>query len=190
MAVWGTFRRQAHSYRGGADRHAGARAGLDERDADGRVAPAPCASGGSGFRVQGSGCRVQGSGCRVQGSGCRVHGSGFRSLCGGTEAGSYLRLIDSCITQGTSRTCNESKEVDLRRRARTRRASRARRGGPARRRQRATAHSRQRLQRSRRRRGAGGDLQQRVVREKTPGPSCPQTPAGGLSTWSCWSCNY
>ena len=33
-----------------------------------------------------------------------------------TEAGSYLRLIDSCITQlkaqGPSRTCNESKEED------------------------------------------------------------------------------
>jgi len=32
----------------------------------------------------------------------------------GSEAGSYLRLIDSCITQlkaqGPSRTCNESKE--------------------------------------------------------------------------------
>ena len=32
-------------------------------------------------------------------------------------------------------------------------------------------------------------LQQRVVRERNPGPSCPETPAGGLSTWSCWSCN-
>jgi len=34
--------------------------------------------------------------------------------CCGTEAGSYLRLIDSCITQlkaqAPSRTCNESKE--------------------------------------------------------------------------------
>jgi len=33
-----------------------------------------------------------------------------------TEAGSYLRLIDSCITQleaqGRSRTCNESKEEE------------------------------------------------------------------------------
>jgi len=32
----------------------------------------------------------------------------------GSEAGSYLRLIDSCITQlkaqGPSRTCNESRE--------------------------------------------------------------------------------
>ena len=34
----------------------------------------------------------------------------------GTEAGSYLRLIDSCITQPKAqgpRTCNESKEEDL-----------------------------------------------------------------------------
>jgi len=35
-------------------------------------------------------------------------------MCSGSEAGSYLRLIDSCITQlkaqGPSRTCNESKE--------------------------------------------------------------------------------
>ena len=34
-------------------------------------------------------------------------------MCSGSEAGSYLRLIDSCITQlkaqGPSRTCNESK---------------------------------------------------------------------------------
>ena len=33
-----------------------------------------------------------------------------------TEAGSYLRLIDSCITQlkaqGPSRTCNDSKEEE------------------------------------------------------------------------------
>ena len=37
-------------------------------------------------------------------------------MCCGTEAGSYLRLIDSCITQfkaqGPARTCNESKEED------------------------------------------------------------------------------
>jgi len=35
-------------------------------------------------------------------------------MCSGTEAGSYLRRIDSCITQlkaqGPSRICNESKE--------------------------------------------------------------------------------
>jgi len=34
----------------------------------------------------------------------------------GSDAGSYLRLIDSCITQlkaqGASRTCNESKEEE------------------------------------------------------------------------------
>ena len=38
------------------------------------------------------------------------------SMCSGTEAGSYFRLIDSCITQlkaqGPSRTCNESKEEE------------------------------------------------------------------------------
>jgi len=37
----------------------------------------------------------------------------FTQMCCGTEAGSYLRRIDSCITQlkaqGPSRTCNESK---------------------------------------------------------------------------------
>ena len=37
-------------------------------------------------------------------------------MCSGTEAGSYLRLIDSCVTQrkaqGPSRTCNESKEEE------------------------------------------------------------------------------
>ena len=37
-------------------------------------------------------------------------------VCCGTEAGSYLRLIDSCITQrkaqGLSRTCNERKEEE------------------------------------------------------------------------------
>ena len=35
-------------------------------------------------------------------------------MCSGSEVGSYLRLIDSCITQlkaqGPTRTCNESKE--------------------------------------------------------------------------------
>ena len=38
------------------------------------------------------------------------------AVCSGSEAGSYLRLIDSCITQlkaqGPSRTCNESKEAE------------------------------------------------------------------------------
>jgi len=37
----------------------------------------------------------------------------FTEMCSGSEAGSYLRLIDSCITQlkaqGPSSTCNESK---------------------------------------------------------------------------------
>ena len=37
-------------------------------------------------------------------------------MCSGSEADSYLRLIDSCITQlkaqGPSRTCNESKEEE------------------------------------------------------------------------------
>ena len=37
-------------------------------------------------------------------------------MCCGTEPGSYLRLIDSCITQlkaqGPSRACNESKEEE------------------------------------------------------------------------------
>jgi len=38
-------------------------------------------------------------------------------MCSGSEAGTYLRLIDSCITQlkaqGPSRTCNESEEEHL-----------------------------------------------------------------------------
>ena len=47
------------------------------------------------------------------------HSSQFQTndstvVCSGSEAGSYLRLMDSCITQlkaqGPSRTCNESKE--------------------------------------------------------------------------------
>jgi len=37
-------------------------------------------------------------------------------MCSGSEAGSYLRLIGSCITQlkaqGPSRTCNESKKEE------------------------------------------------------------------------------
>ena len=41
----------------------------------------------------------------------------FTEMCCGTEAGLYLRLIDSCFTelkaQGPSRTCNESKEEAL-----------------------------------------------------------------------------
>jgi len=41
-----------------------------------------------------------------------IHGGS--GLCSGSEAGSYLRLIDSCATQlkaqGPSRTCNKSKK--------------------------------------------------------------------------------
>ena len=53
----------------------------------------------------------------VSGVGFRVYGLGFKvEMCCGTEAGSYLRLVDSCITQlkaqGPSRTCNESKEEE------------------------------------------------------------------------------
>ena len=37
-------------------------------------------------------------------------------MCCGTEVGSHVRRIDSCITQlkaqGPSRTCNESKEEE------------------------------------------------------------------------------
>jgi len=40
----------------------------------------------------------------------------FTELCSGSETGSYLRLIGSCVTQlkaqGPSRTCNESKEEE------------------------------------------------------------------------------
>jgi len=40
----------------------------------------------------------------------------FTEMCCGTEVGSCLRRIDSCITQlkaqGPSRTCNESKEEE------------------------------------------------------------------------------
>ena len=42
-----------------------------------------------------------------------AHSVGFE-MCSGSEAGSFLRLIDSCITQlkaqGPSRTCTESKK--------------------------------------------------------------------------------
>ena len=42
--------------------------------------------------------------------------STVEEMCSGSEAGSYLRLIDSYIThlkaQGPSRTCNESKEEE------------------------------------------------------------------------------
>jgi hypothetical protein len=40
----------------------------------------------------------------------------FAEICSGSEEGSYLRRIDSCIpqrkAQGPSRTCNESKEEE------------------------------------------------------------------------------
>ena len=36
---------------------------------------------------------------RGGGGGFRIPGSGFRGLCSGSEAGSFLRLIDFCITQ-------------------------------------------------------------------------------------------
>ena len=49
--------------------------------------------------------------------------SEWSEMCCGTEAGSYLRLIDSCITQlkaqGCYRTCNESKEEEKKVRALT-----------------------------------------------------------------------
>jgi len=42
-------------------------------------------------------------------------------MCSGSEAGSYVRLIDSCITQLKaqlpSRTCNESKEEEVKKKA-------------------------------------------------------------------------
>ena len=45
-----------------------------------------------------------------------LDGQVFTEMCSGSEAGSYLRLKDSCITQlkaqGPSRTCNESKEEE------------------------------------------------------------------------------
>jgi len=52
---------------------------------------------------------------RRSAEGVRCHGM-VQGVCG-TEAGSYLRRIDSCITQlkarGPSRTCNESKEEEV-----------------------------------------------------------------------------
>ena len=41
----------------------------------------------------------------------------FTDMCSGSEAGSYLRRIDACITQlqaqGPARTCNESREEEV-----------------------------------------------------------------------------
>ena len=71
------------------------------------------------LRVQGSRFRGSGSGFRVQGRRetqklSFVKAAAPPPLCSGYEAGSCVRLIDSCITQlkaqGPSRTCNESKE--------------------------------------------------------------------------------
>ena len=55
--------------------------------------------------------------CETWSLGLRVHETqGLVVMCSGSEAGSYLRLIDSCITQikaqEPSRTCNESKEEE------------------------------------------------------------------------------
>ena len=63
------------------------------------------------------------NGFRVQGCGdLSEENTVVRSVAGrrddicGTDAGSYLRLIDACITQrkaqGPYRTCNESKEQE------------------------------------------------------------------------------
>ena len=65
--------------------------------------------------MRGRGWGLAGGGKR-QGEG-RV-GVKESGLCSGSEAGSYLRLIDSCITQlkapGPSRTCNEIREEGVR----------------------------------------------------------------------------
>ena len=81
--------------------------------------------------VWGLGCRVWGLGFRVWGLGlpgapilARTdrYSSQFKNnyvaeMCSGSQAGSYLRLIDSCITQlnaqGPSRTCDVSKGLGL-----------------------------------------------------------------------------
>jgi len=46
----------------------------------------------------------------------RYQNNHLTEMCCDTEAGSYLRLIDSCViqleAQGLSRTCNESKEEE------------------------------------------------------------------------------
>jgi len=69
-----------------------------------------------GFRVLGFGFQVQSVGCRVYPG---VHSvfwprSPHSASSWHLQTGSYLRLIDSCITQlkaqGPSRTCNESDE--------------------------------------------------------------------------------
>ena len=84
---------------------------------------------GSGFRVQGPGFRVQGLTVRPRLSPARnfepqaadeqwsmVTKNHSTDICGGNEAGSYLRLTDSFITQleaqGPSGTCHESQEEE------------------------------------------------------------------------------
>ena len=60
--------------------------------------------------------RVSGFGFRVSGVRDQLVGIDALGCVVVTEAGSYLRLIDFCITQlkahGPSRTCNESKEEE------------------------------------------------------------------------------
>ena len=55
--------------------------------------------------------------------GCKFKNSHFTEMCSGSEAGSYLKRIDSCFThlkaQGPSGTCDESKEEET---AKTRQA--------------------------------------------------------------------
>ena len=52
----------------------------------------------------------------VEPFGSQFKNNHFTEMYSGSEAGSYLRLIDSCITQlkaqGPSRTCNEDKEEE------------------------------------------------------------------------------
>jgi len=76
---------------------------------------------GFGFRVQGRGVRGVHQACidlsgRSLSTSSQLENNHFTEMCCGTEAGSYLRLTDSCITQlkvqGPSRTCNESKEEE------------------------------------------------------------------------------
>ena len=51
-----------------------------------------------------------------RGSASPLGGVQFTQMCCGNEAGSYLRLTDSCFTQikapGPSRTCNESQNEE------------------------------------------------------------------------------
>ena len=52
----------------------------------------------------------------------RIEDNYFTETCSASEAGSYLRRIDSCITQlkvqGPSTTCNGSKEEEGKKRQR------------------------------------------------------------------------